>query len=103
MIWRRWGQADQLPVGVAAHPRDPLAQADQPVEDSHRLGAGRDIAGEHDALGRDHVRFGQHRVQGRQHSVDVRQQRRRRDHAPQPAAPDRSKAIAHAQSERPVR
>ena len=39
---------DQLPVGVAAHPGDAIAQTGQPVEHGGRLRPGGDVAGEHD-------------------------------------------------------
>ncbi len=56
------GQLDQFPVRVAPHPGDPVTEPEQPVKHLHRLGTGRDVPGEHDALGTADGGLGQHRV-----------------------------------------
>ena len=68
-------QGDQFSVGVAAHPHGPVAERGQRVERLDRLRAGREVAGEHDAVGRPDRRLGEHRFQRRQHAMDVGQHR----------------------------
>jgi hypothetical protein len=80
------GQFDQFPVGVAAHPGDPVAQPEQPVEHLDRLGPGRDVSGEHDAVRAADVRLGQHRLEGGQHAVDVGQDSDTGNHQAHPSA-----------------
>ena len=74
------GQVHEFPVRVAAHPGDPVAEAEQPVERLRRLGSGGDVAGEDDEFGVADVRFGQHRVERREDGVDVGQDGDGRDH-----------------------
>ena len=74
------GHLDQLPVGVAADQKAPVAEADQPVEDLDRHRAGRVVAGHDDPLGRGHVGLGENGVEHRKDAVDVGEDRDRRHH-----------------------
>ncbi len=64
---------DRFAVRVARAPQDAVGLSTQQVYCFGRLRARRDVAGEDDAVGGGHLRFGEDRLQGRQDSVDVGQ------------------------------
>jgi hypothetical protein len=68
-------QLGEFPVGVAAHPGDPFAEAKEAVEDLVRLRPGGDVARQHDAAGCLDRRLGEHGLKRGQHSVNVGQDR----------------------------
>lgn len=69
------GQVDQFAVRVAAHPHDAVAEVDQAVEHLDGLRAGRDVAGEDQAVGGCDVGLGEHGIERREHAMDVGEHR----------------------------
>jgi hypothetical protein len=66
-------QLDQLPIGVAAHPGNPVAEAEQPIKNFAGLRPRRDVPGEHDAVRVLHRGLRERGLERGQYSVDVGQ------------------------------